>query len=140
MRTMFRAERETYMDMEGRSAGYVAVGEYKNTADEAEALVKNTEKKFPITGSYRVIAVTMDEKTFTYTEETVLNYNYEKEVGRWKRADEAIAIFTASIARVEASKKRVRTESGMAKKNAEIATLQGYIAEWEQRKAEWAKA
>jgi hypothetical protein len=77
---MYRAERETYMDMEGRSVAYITVGEYKNTADEAEALVKNTEEKFPYTGSYRVIAMTMDENTFTYTEKVALNYNY------WKNA------------------------------------------------------
>lgn len=139
MKTMYRAERETYTDMEGRNTAYITVGEYKDTIDEAEALVKNTEEKFPYTGSYRVIAMTMDENTFTYTEKVVLDYNYEKEVGRWKRAERMIASHEATIAEIEASKKRVRTERGMAKKDADIARFKGYIAEWEQRKAKWAE-
>lgn len=83
MKTMYRAERERYTDMEGRYTAHEKVGAYQPTLEEAKALVEDTTRNFPFTGSYRVVAVTMDEVAFTYTEEAVYTFNYWKEVGRW---------------------------------------------------------
>lgn len=137
MKTMYKAEIEQYTDMEGRYTGYVMSGTYQSTLDEALALVSNHKKSNYSTGNYRIVAVTMDEATFTYTAETVVQYNYYKEVGRWIEADKMIAHHQNQIDEIEASKCRVRTETGMAKKNKEIAYHADRIAEYEAKKEKW---
>lgn len=83
MKTMYKAEIEKYTDLEGRYTDYAMKDTYQPTLEEAKALVENTKRSFPFTGSYRVVAVTMDEATFTYKEEVVYTFNYWKEVGLW---------------------------------------------------------
>ena len=135
MKTKFRFEKK----IEGSDGGsfYVVVDNYKDTIEEAKALAVNVEHKFPDTGSYRIVAITMDEETFSYTEEEVFVYDYYKEVTRWEVANENIAYAKSRIEEIEASKKRVKTEKGMALKNAEIARLRERIETWEARKAAW---
>jgi hypothetical protein len=69
---MFRAEYEAYTDMEGREKAYVIKGGYVETVEKAVAMV-NTED------NYRVIKVTMDEATFTVTEEIVVTHHKNNE-------------------------------------------------------------
>ena len=115
MRTMFRAEYEVYTDMEGREKAYVTKGGYVETAEKAAAMV-NTED------NYRVIKVTMDEATFTLTEETVVTYH--------KRDERAMIIANCerAIATIEAEIKRCRKAETIAKKNADIAMYKERIA------------
>lgn len=137
MKTMYKAEIEQYTDMEGRYTGYAMKGTYQPTLDEALALVANYKKTNYSTGNYRIVAVTMDEATFTYTTEIVVQYNYYKEVGRWIQADEMIDYHKKQITEIEASKSRVRTEAGMAKKDKEIAYHASRVAELEAKKETW---
>ena len=115
MRTMFRAEYEVYTDMEGREKAYVTKGGYVETAEKAVAMV-NTED------NYRVIKVTMDEATFTFTEEIVVTYH--------KRDERAIIIANCerAIATIEAESKRCRKAETIAKKKADIAMYKERIA------------
>lgn len=137
MKTMYKAEIEQYTDMEGRYTGYVMRGAYQPTLDEALALVANHKESSYSTGNYRIVAVTIDEATFTRTVEIIIQYNYYKEVGRWIEADEMIIYHQKQIDEIEASKCRVRTETGMAKKNKEIAYHLDRIAEYEAKKEKW---
>lgn len=126
MKKMYRAEYERYTDIEGRYTAFKAEGEMKATLEEAKALVANMGSNFPLTGTYRVIEATMDEATFTYTEQVAYEFNYYREVKRFEMVREDIARYERTIAELEASKKRVRTENGMARKEKEIA-------EWQER-------
>ena len=137
MRTMFKAEVNVYGTIDDRWADFKQKGNYVDTIEEAKELVKDTPHTFPYTGDYRVVAVTMDEATFTVTEKIVINFNYYNEIGKWEEAKREIALCNEYIAEIEASKKRVRTENGMNKKNAEIERYKKRIEAMEEKMKTW---
>jgi hypothetical protein len=140
MKTMFKVEYRTTNDMEGRSFDYNKKSDYIATLEEAKAYaIANHQTKFPYNGDYRIVAITMDEATFTYTTEVVYEYSYEMAVRRWERAEADIAFYTKKIADLEASKVRVRTEKGMEKKNNEIAQYRAKIEKIKTIRATWKK-
>jgi hypothetical protein len=139
MKKMYRAEYERYTDIEGRYTAFKAEGELKATLEEAKALVANMGSNFPLTGTYRVVEVAMDEATFTYAEQVIYEFNYYREVKRFEMAKEDIARYERTIAELEAGKKRVRTEKGMAKKEKEIAYWQEWLDARKAQLEKWTK-
>lgn len=132
MKTMFKVEEKVYTDCEGRNVKWIA-SDYIATVEEAEAKASEVSNQFPHTGSYRIIATTMDEATFTIKDETIKDFDYWREVKRVEEAKKWIAIYTEKIAELEASKTRCKTEKGIAKREKEIAEYRKMIAkenEW----------
>ena len=125
---MFKVEERIYTDCEGRNSKWTA-SEFVATIAEAEAIAETITAEFPCTGDYRIIATTMDEATFTITEEVVKTFNYWKEVKRVEEAKRTIATYEAKIEEAEEAKKRCRTEAGIAKKDKEIAQYRARIEE-----------
>lgn len=131
MRIMYRIENQVYADCEGKYTKYEPFTRCQSTLEEAKEIAKNIQRTQRATGSYQIVEVTMDEATFTYTEKVVFYYDWWNEVGRKIHAKEQIVWCQNRIVEIEVSKIRVRTESGMAKKNEEIAYWQKRIAQLE---------
>lgn len=125
---MMRVERKVYTDAEGRYTKFENCTMFENIEDArayAKEKIENTKETMFTTNEYRIVKVTMDEETFTMTEEVVEDNKTVKAIARAK-AD--IERYNEEIARIEESKKRCKTEKGIEKKNKEIAF-------WEERKA-----
>jgi hypothetical protein len=118
MRTMFRAEIETYKDCEGRHTEWTAKGLFETTEDAVKA-VCGTTHGYVTSGDYRIVKVTMDEATFTITEDVIIRYDYYDEVTRWEWAKKDLARAEEELAK--ANKMKPKTETGMAKKEKAVA-------------------
>lgn len=135
MKTMYKAERQFTKDFGGY--GWETIGAFQTTVEDARILVADTPKGWVLTGNYRVIAVTMDEATFTYTEEIVIDYNYfkDKELGAW--LENTIRATKNTVADYEKNFKRIKTEDFKARRLKEIADCKAKIEKWEKELAEW---
>ena len=133
MRTMYRAEIGT-CDMEGRNEKWANKGLF-NTAEEAENAVKGAENRGFTTGDYRVMKCTMDEATFTLTEEEVIRFNHWKEIGRYENAEKVIKYLTEELEKAKA--KKPRTEIGEINKAKEIAKWEARIDDYRRKIEKW---
>lgn len=126
MKTMFKVETRVYTDCEGRNSEWKS-SEFVATMAEAEAIASQTSHEFPESGDYRIVAMTMDEATFTFTEEILKNFDYWREVERPQEARKNIERYRKEIEKLEASKARCKTELGIAKKEKDIITYLRWI-------------
>ena len=130
MKTMYIIKKKTYTDCEGRYSRWETVKGLFDTAKEAEKTARDTiTPGFTSTGDWKVVARTIDENTFTVTEKTIKTFIWWEEVGKFEDAKRTIKDFTEKINNIEASKKRCRTEKGIALKQKEI----DQYAEWIKR-------
>jgi hypothetical protein len=134
MKTMFRAEVETFKDCEGRYTEWTNKGMFE-TPEEAEKAVCGVTLGYATSGDYRVVKVTMDETTFTITEEVVKHYDYHKEVTRWAWANRDLARAEEELAK--ANKTNPKTEIGMARKEKAIAKWTAEVEKIKAKMEEW---
>ena len=118
MRTMFRADVEIYKDCEGRHTDWEKRGFYE-TPEEAVKAVCGTTHGYTTSGDYRIVEVTMDEATFTITENVIIRYDYYKEVTRWAWANKDLEHAKAEL--TIATKINAKSETGIARKEKAIA-------------------
>lgn len=131
MRTMYFTEERFYTDCEGRSSEYRAIGQY-DTIEEAKAKTADVKKNCGYdTGDWRIVAKTLDETTFTVTEEVVESYDWWEMVGRYNHAEKMAKYYAEDIEKLENSKKNCKTEKGLNRKNAEIERYKNKLAEME---------
>lgn len=130
MKTMFRAEVETFKDCEGRNTEWTKKGMFE-TPEEAVKAVCGVTPGYATSGDYRVVEVTMDEETFTITEKVIIRYDYYKEVTRWAWANKDLAHAETELK--IANKINAKTEAGIARKEKAITK---WTAEIEKIKAE----
>lgn len=136
MKTMYRAECGVYEDVAyGRGREFKMCGDYQQTMEDAKALVVNTKPDMIHNGDYRVVAVTMDEATFTYKEEVVFDFDYFAEVAWWKNVDRNIDFCKKAIEDINKSIARSRSEKSIARKQADLAYQEKELKHWENEKA-----
>ncbi len=140
MTIRFYGEIRKYTDCEGRNDKWFRVTAPMATMEEAQKMVETTTRNFPETGDWRIVTATMDEATFTYEEKVVKHYNYSYENEFVADMEKAIANNKAIIERLEESKKRCKTTTTFAKKDADIAYFTKRIKDYEQAIVEWRKA
>lgn len=129
---MYIIEERIYTDCEGYNTKWETTEGKFNTIKEAEEKAMATiTKGFVNTGDWKIVARTIDEATFTVTEETVKTFVWWEEIGKFESAKKTIENFTKRINEIEASKKNCRTEKGIARKQKEIDEYKEDI--------EWAK-
>lgn len=136
MKTMYRAEYGVYEDVAyGRGREFKKCGDYQQTMEDAKALVVNTKQDMTHTGDYRVVAVTMDEATFTYKEEVVFNFDYFAEITWWENVDKHIDFCKKAIEDINKSIARSHSEKSIARLQADRARQEKDLEHWENEKA-----
>lgn len=123
MKTMFKVEERVYTDCEGRNSEWTTSNRYVATVEEAQAIADEIKADMVHSGDYKIIATTIDEATFSVTDEVVKEFNMFK-----AKAKERIAGYQKKIEEIEASKKNCKTEKGIARKDKEIEDYKRYIA------------
>lgn len=136
MRTMFRAEVETFKDCEGRNTEWTKKGMFE-TPEEAIKAVCGVAPGYATSGDYRVVEVTMDEETFTTTEKVITHYDYFKEITRWAWANRDLARAEEELAKV--NKIKPKTETGMTRKEKAIAKWTAEIEKINTKMDGWRK-
>ena len=134
MRTMFRADVEIYKDCEGRHTDWENRGMFE-TPEDAEKAVCSVTHGYCTSGDYRIVKVTMDETTFTVTEEVVKRYDYFDEVTRWAWANRDLARAEEELAK--ANKVNPKTETGMARKEKAVAKWTAEIEKINTKMERW---
>jgi hypothetical protein len=134
MRTMYRADVEIYKDCEGRHTDWEKRGFYE-TPEEAVKAVCGVTRGYTTSGDYRIVAVTMDEATFTITENVVIRYDYYKEVTRWARANKDLARAEEELAK--ANKMKPKTETGAARKEKAVAKWTAEVEKINAKMEDW---
>ena len=127
MKTMFKVEERVYTDCEGRNSEWTVSNQYVATIEEAQAIADEIKADMVHSGDYKIIATTIDEETFSVTDEVVKEFDMFKATAK-ERAKERIAGYQKKIEEIEASKKNCKTEKGIARKNKEIEDYKRYIA------------
>ena len=129
MKTMYRAEQEIFTDMECRRTAWEALTDYTTKEEAMEATKKVVKTCGYDTGTWRVVARTIDENTFTFTDEVIAKFDWYEEVGRKQYAREEIERCVERIAKLTLGLERVRTEKGYARKMKEIKENEENIKE-----------
>ncbi len=88
------------------------------------------------TGNWTIVAKTMDEETFVITKKIIEYYDWDEE-HRGESYMKDIERIKWAIAETEKSKKRCRSESGIARKSKEIEGLKERLAEKEADLTAW---
>lgn len=133
MTIKYRIDVEYFADVcEGRGSNWNTGVGYYNTYEEVLEEAKAYKKGMALTGNWNIVKRTIDEESFTVEDVLVKSFNWWKEVGAIKYADEEIARLREKIAKLEDSKKRVRSATGLVKKDSEIIHC---LAEIERLKA-----
>lgn len=136
MRTMYRADVEIYKDCEGRHTDWEKRGFFETPEDAVKA-VCGTTRGYTTSGDYRIVEVTMDEATFTITENVIIRYDYYNEVTRWERAKQDLAHAEAEL--TIANKINAKTEAGIARKEKAIAKWTAEIEKINAKMDGWRK-
>lgn len=102
---------------------------YFNTIEEAQREANKIKPTIIRTGSYTIVARTIDEEKFIVIDKVVKEFDYWKEVKRYENKEKTIAFLKDEIKKLEEAKKRCRTENGIARKNKEIEKAKKGIAE-----------
>jgi hypothetical protein len=126
MKTMFKVEERVYTDCEGRNSEWTVSNQYVETVKEAQAIADTIKADMIHSGDYKIIATTIDEATFTIVNEVIRVFDAYKEAFK-ENMKGRIAEYEKKIEELEVSKKRCRTEKGIAKKDKEIENYKMYI-------------
>lgn len=133
MKTMYKAYGYTCDGY--TSTPYELTNGYVATYEEAKKATLNVHHTGWDTGDWRITATTMDEETFTITTETVEDYDWYEEVGRWMHYEHMIKVYADELKKAEAI--NPKTEKGEARKQKKIEEAKKNLAEYEERLAEW---
>ena len=129
MTTKYIAQLRVYTDCEGYHSKFTG-NKIVDTLDEAiviaESFPKYHEHSGFDTGDWRIIKKTMDEATFSITEEIVKEYNGSKIEGQKVAYKAELRYYEMMLA--ETLKKRPRTEKGHIKKAEDIKKFTEEIA------------
>jgi hypothetical protein len=131
---MYRADVEIYKDCEGRDTDWEKRGFYETT-EEAVKAVCGVTRGYTTSGDYRIVAVTMDEATFTITENVIIRYDYYKEVTRWAWANKDLARAEEELAK--ANKMKPKTETGAARKEKAVAKWTAEVEKINAKMEDW---
>lgn len=130
---MYIVSKEIYDDMEGRRIAYREIGKFETMAEaKTYANTKITKNKGLNTGNWKIIARTIDEIAFSVTDKQMEYFDWYKNVGRIEDAKKDIVRFTEEINKLELSKANCKTETGIARKDKEIAWYKKYLANAEK--------
>lgn len=129
MKTMYRVDYATCDAYYGFCNGEVIGDTYFNTIEEAQKEANKIKPTIVRTGSYTIVARTIDEEKFIVIDKVVKEFDYWKEVKRYEIKEKTIAYLKEEIKKLEEAKKRCRTENGIEKKNKEIEKAKKDIQE-----------
>lgn len=105
MNTKYCVEEGIYVDEEARIYEMHQVSEYLDTLAEAQEFTKSiTYVNFWKRGDWRIKKRTIDEKTFTVTDEYVSSFNYWRDVQRYEVAIEQNARYKKELAKLDPNK------------------------------------
>ena len=134
MRTMYIAYERTYTDCEGRNSEWTERAKCE-TIENAREVVKTFGKPEDCgmyTGDWKITAKTMDEESFSITENMVESFDWWKEVGQREHAERMIKAYTKDMEMIENSKKNCKTEKGIERKNKEIERYKTIIERYKK--------
>lgn len=133
MTIKYRIDVEYFADVcEGRGSDWRTGTEYHSTYEDALEKAETYKKGMALTGNWKIVKRTIDEVAFMVEDITVKEFNWWKEIGAIEYANREIARLRDKITKLEESKKRVRSATGLVKKDSEIIHC---LAEIERLKA-----
>jgi hypothetical protein len=133
MKTMYRAEVAVYESIEGYRSKYIIEGNYVKTIEEAKEICKNVKRDIMTEGSYRVIEVTMDEETFTYTEKVVYTFDYYERVYRPQNLQKKVTYWKTELEELQGKLTRAKSEKSIAKYTKQIEKAEVELIEATER-------